>query len=171
MNREDKIKIIKKHQEKITKVNVIAIANDLGIKVYTATLHKDISGAIRKEDGQYVILINRSEGKYRQRFTIAHEIAHFVLHYDSIDNELKDIKVEEPIMYRSRLSNDLERQANKLAAEILMPFDLINKHYKDGIEDVSDIAEHLEVSKTALDIRLQSLALPSSVELLDILKN
>ena len=61
----------------------------------------------------------------RRRFTIAHEIAHFLLHRDKIGDQLSD-----DAMYRSSLSSDDERAANRLAADILMPMGLIQDYMR-----------------------------------------
>jgi Zn-dependent peptidase ImmA (M78 family) len=47
-----------------------------------------------------------------------------------------------------------ETEANKLAAEILMPFPLIEKLMGQGIRTIEGLAEALEVSKAAISIRL-----------------
>ena len=58
-------------------VKLGAIASALGVKVLLSTLPRGTSGQIGQEDGAFVIRVNRHEAKHRQRFTLAHEIAHF----------------------------------------------------------------------------------------------
>lgn len=93
--------------------------------------------------------VNRHEHRNRQRFTIAHEIAHYVLHRDVIGNELVD-----DTFYRSGLSEQREWEANALAAEILMPWHLITEIMRGGERDVEKLAEALQVSPAAMNIRL-----------------
>ena len=94
----------------------------------------------------------------RQRFTLAHEIGHMLLHRDRIGDGIVD-----DILYRSSLSDTLEAQANRLAADILMPYPLIMEklhEYEDIVDEerkYESVARDLEVSTTALKIRLGKL--------------
>lgn len=133
-------------------VKVGAIAADLGVKVVISDLPLAVSGmlVLDKDDRKtWTIRVNRHEHRNRQRFTIAHEIAHFVLHRDVIGNELVD-----DTFYRSGLSERREFEANALAAEILMPWPLITQLMSGGERHVEKLAESLQVSPAAMNIRL-----------------
>jgi len=135
-------------------VKVGSLAKSLGLQVKSSTLSAGISGEIRCENGHYIIRVNRHDVKARQRFTLAHEIAHFLLHKDQIGDGIVD-----DILYRSTLSDTMEAQANRLAADILMPMFYVNKkmselnEYREE-ERIERIALSLEVSITALKYRL-----------------
>lgn len=135
-------------------VKVGALAKSFGISVKSSTLNAGISGEIKQEGGNYVIRVNRHDVKARQRFTLAHEIAHFLLHKESIGDGIVD-----DILYRSSLSDSMEAQANRLAADILMPMSFVNKkltelsQYREE-EQIEKVASLLEVSITALKYRL-----------------
>lgn len=118
--------IIREHQNNYP-VKVSDIAHALGLALYTAPLPDNVSGKIVREadpkaPSGYVIYADSSEAPVRQRFTAAHEIAHYILHRDLIGDGITD-----DVLYRSELSSPLEREANELAAEILMPWHLINR--------------------------------------------
>ena len=68
-------------------VNVEAIGRELNLLVRkNATLPEGISGHLKRdENGRYEIASNGREHDYRQRFTLAHEIGHFVLHKNLVD--------------------------------------------------------------------------------------
>jgi len=144
--------IILSHQEAFP-VKLGALAKDLGIKVKSSTLKAGISGEIKETDGVVNVKINRHDSKERQRFTLAHEIAHFLLHKDEIKGGIEDT-----VLFRSALSNKLEIEANKLAADIVMPFALINEVVFP--EDtrlevkVERIATLSQLSIPAIEIRL-----------------
>jgi Zn-dependent peptidase ImmA (M78 family) len=113
-----------------------------------------ISGEIRETDGIVTIKVNRHDIKERQRFTIAHEIAHFLLHRDRLASGITD-----DVLYRSRLTDDLERQANRLAADIIMPTNLIqgaltNLAALKPDDKLKKIAELAQVSLAAVKIRI-----------------
>ena len=148
-------------------VKVVGLANDMGIRVWsTKNLTSDISGKLYPDEklggtSGYAILVNENHPETRQRFTIAHEIAHFVLHKDLVGTGIVD-----NTFYRSRLSNAQEVEANNLGADILMPYPLILEICKrdqitfSGSEEsylttfVSKLASIFKVSERAMSIRL-----------------
>lgn len=150
----DKRAIITRHQ--VTwPVQVVPIARDLGLSVYnTNDWSDDISGQIIKSikfggSSGYAIFANQKHNVYRRRFTIAHEIAHYVLHENLIGDGVVD-----DALYRSKLSGPVETQANDMAADILMPWHLINLATDSGHRNVPVLAELFQVSKSAMSIRL-----------------
>lgn len=150
---EEQKKTIQSHQESFP-VPIGSIAKELGLTVKRATLSAGISGEIKCIEKTFTIRVNRHDVKERQRFTIAHEIAHFLLHREKIGDGIVD-----DILYRSKLSDLLEVQANKLAADIIMPWHLIQECLKRNSDLKSEakyerIAQEAEVSTTAIKIRL-----------------
>ncbi len=148
---EEKQEIIRRYQNE-PRVSVGKIARALGLKVKSATLKPGISGEIfpsKEKDYKFIIRVNRHEVRERQRFTVAHEIAHYLLHQDHIGAGVSDNN-----LYRSSLSNRREHEANRLAAEILMPWHLIERELDDGETTPEDLAERLGVSEIAIKIRL-----------------
>ena len=81
-------------------IPVGAIAKKLGIIVKKSTLPAGISGEIKEEDNVCIIRVNRHDVKARQRFTLAHEIAHFLLHKHLLRDGITD-----DILYRSNQSD------------------------------------------------------------------
>jgi hypothetical protein len=71
-------------------VDVVRLAEAFGLRVWESImLGPGISGKLMpdaKNGGSagYSILINAEEAVVRKRFTIAHELAHFILHKDDI---------------------------------------------------------------------------------------
>jgi len=144
-----------KHFTKATPVDVVGIAEALGVRVWEMhSLAENTAGLIFRDPinggpSGYSIGINASDPYNRKRFTVAHEVAHFLLHRNKITKELKDDR-----MYRSGLSGQAEEQANRLAADILMPRNLIRELISSGITNPDDMASKLEVSPLAMRIRL-----------------
>jgi Zn-dependent peptidase ImmA (M78 family) len=131
------------------------LARALGVVVKAATLSPGISGEIRPVDGQgYVIRVNRHDPPKRQRFTVAHELAHFLLHHDQIGSGIQD-----DVLYRSSLSDRREQEANRLAADILMPENLLHEAMdaaeEKGVGDVTlYLADLFGVSEAAMRIKV-----------------
>lgn len=139
--------------QKQAPVDVLGLADALGLQVWEDDINP-FSGALKKDPlhggiSGYSLIVNAVEPLPRKRFTIAHEIAHFILHRDQLVHG--DI---EETLYRGGLSDRLETEANKLAADILMPLSLIEDLINKGITSIEELAEALEVSKTAIGIRL-----------------
>lgn len=137
-------------------VRVGELAEELGLRVYKSPLPPSVSGLIRPtEDGNgFEIRVNKYEVPERQRFTLAHEIAHFLVHKSDIRSGVVD-----SVMYRSALTSRKEAEANRLAADIIMPASAIRKellaHGGVATEEVaSQLASAFKVSLPAMRVRL-----------------
>jgi Zn-dependent peptidase ImmA (M78 family) len=139
------------------------IAQELGVIIKVASLNTGVSGQIKLEGGQYVIRVNRHEARERQRFTIAHELAHFFLHKQIIDSSPDGIR--DNVLYRSGEPEHIEFEANRLAADIVMPVklvqDALQKDYDSIVVEatIEGLAAKFQVSKAAMEIRLSTIAL------------
>ena len=145
--------VIVKYQHNSPPIQVVSIATELGINVYTVKeWPNDLSGKLQKDEGSksgFSIYVNAKHPDVRKRFTIAHEIAHYILHQDKIGDG-----IVEDALYRSGLSNADETAANSMAADILMPWHLINKAINSGINSVEELAAKFNVSNSSMSIRL-----------------
>lgn len=138
-------------------VKVGELAKELGLSVVRSPLPPKISGLIQpsaETPSGFIIKVNKYESTERQRFTIAHEIAHFLLHRKDIGAGVID-----SIMYRSTLTSRKEVEANQLAADIVMPRTLVGRQYRDidGTDNenvVEDLAAIFRVSVPAMEVRL-----------------
>lgn len=91
----------------------------------------------------------------RDRFTIAHEMGHLVLHF-----MLNKGRAEHEGLAASRYgSGPVEYEANWFAASFLMPDDAFGLCYTDSGGDLSVVAAHFAVSLTAAAVRVKSLGL------------
>ena len=85
---------------------------------------------------------------------MAHEIGHYLLHRDQIGSGIVD-----DALYRSSLSDRREAEANRIAADILMPEGLVDTWLDRarvlGVDDpASYLKQRFEVSDAAMKIRL-----------------
>jgi IrrE N-terminal-like domain len=138
-------------------VKVGELASELGLKVIRAPMAPKISGLIQPSDeaeSGFEIKVNKYELPERQRFTVAHEIAHYLLHRHDIGSGVVD-----SIMYRSSLTSRKETEANRLAADIVMPAKLVSRELDrlgglriPGVVD--EMAAIFRVSVPAMKVRL-----------------
>lgn len=153
---DEQLETIRGYQEEYP-VKVGRLAKDLGLRVLLKPLPAKISGEIRPAvdtNAGFEIGVNRYEKNSRQRFTIAHEIGHYLLHPHLIGGGIVD-----SVLYRSRLSNSVEAEANRFAANLLMPENLVRKVASDlklqiKPEFIDEFADALQVSNQAMKIRL-----------------
>ena len=128
----------------------------------------EVSGVLVVENGRGVIGYNLNHSRVRQRFTVAHEIGHFVMHTSS--NQQQRLFVDRSTMFKrdgdSSTGDDLQEiQANKFAAALLMPEKLIREAIAtsdfdlDDEDDVNDLAKRFNVSAAAMTFRLKNLGL------------
>lgn len=138
-------------------IDLMSLAEKLGIQIdFSHDLGQDIAGKItRQHNGKFLISVNSNNTAKRQRFTIAHEIAHYALHKD----EIGDRGVIDNSLFRSNLSNHREQQANRLAAQMLMPAKLVRIEWEKGNRDLSYLSQHFGVSQQAAEVRLDWLGL------------
>ena len=148
---EDK-SVVEKYLGEIP-VKLGSMAKELGIVVKRSpTIPRSVSGQIKRlETGIYEIKINKYESRERQRFTLAHELAHFLLHRNEID---RLGEIADNVLYRSGASETIEYEANRLAAQIIMPDDAISERQKAIGKNVNQLAKEFGVSKAVVEIRL-----------------
>lgn len=148
-------------------IDVRAIAALNNLTVTAQPLEDEVSGmlVVRPEDGG-AIGVNETHVLTRQRFTLAHEIGHFVLHRGS-NSVFVDAA---PVFYRKEgTGTDLvvqqEREANRFAAALLMPEELVrervNARQLDPFDEagVKKLAAEFGVSPQAMTYRLMHLGL------------
>lgn len=94
--------VVETHQRQVP-VKVSSLAHELGLKILASTLPAGIAGELRPSGGRFVVRVNRHDSKGRQRFTVAHEVAHYLLHREHIG-----VGITDDVLYRSSLSDARE---------------------------------------------------------------
>lgn len=106
-----------------------------------------------------IILVNRNDSTAHQRFTIAHELAHYIFDFDE-QNQLVYYK---PYL-TTETDDEVELRANRFAAELLMPTDDFKQYFlelkaKQGEEfslpsTVTELSRIFDAPPTAVQKRL-----------------
>lgn len=130
----------------------------LNVPVTYVDLDADLSGMIEKrDDGRFAITINAKHPRTRQRFTIAHEFGHDILHQNLIGIGMSDDRG-----YRSAKVGQYQNttigprhgsEANRFAADLLMPIPAVER-FQDMVRanDPMSLARALRVSEKAYRI-------------------
>jgi Zn-dependent peptidase ImmA (M78 family) len=138
-------------------VDVDGLAHSLGITVLYLPMADEISGTLVRKGELYVITVNRNHSRTRQRFTLAHELGHYIHHRQIIGDGVNDSKTYRTInsgaYFNPRISRRHETEANQFAAALLMPQEIIDDLRGQGLS-VEEIAKKLEVSRQAASIRM-----------------
>lgn len=152
-------------------IKVDDIARSLGLRVLPYPLDNNVSGLlVIEENGKGIIGYNQSESRVRRRFTIAHELGHFILHGNKhhlfVDKEFKEVRFNRSHeSAKDSSKRKFEIEANAFAASILMPETFLRKEFEKikidlGHEDgMLELAKKFDVSVTAMYIRLTNLEL------------
>ncbi len=145
-------------------IPVEQLARLVRARIHYEPFDGQVSGMVhRKTDGVATIGVNSAHSISRQRFTIAHELGHLVLHED----ERLHVDEKAPIGFRNEESSlatkDAEIEANQFAAELLMPAELLAKEIASLPENmeaedaVHELADRFQVSEQAMTLRLSRL--------------
>ena len=145
-------------------VPVEVIAEYLGAQIRYSPFDGELAGMlVRHDDGQAVIGVNSAHHINRQRFTIAHECGHLRLHKGKavyIDRSFR-VKLSRRDGRSAQAVDPEEIEANRFAAELLMPLDRILEDMVEfDIEDDEELkvlADKYVVSVQALNYRVNKL--------------
>ncbi len=135
-------------------LDVEGLADKFDITINLESLENDLSGILYKDDaGKWIIVVNQLHHENRRRYTIAHELGHYILH-----RHLKD-RFEDEIFFRGGKPLNEEYQANEFANCILMPEQKFRQFIKDGVNTIETLASEFHVSTIALRIRAKNLGM------------
>lgn len=120
------------------------LANHLKIHVMQHNLHPEINGYYKYDRRNQYIIINANLTKYSQKIVCAHELGHAVLHP----------KINTPFMRNNTLLsvNKIEREANRFAAELLIPDESLNEY-----ETIQNIASLHNVPLELVELKCEKL--------------
>jgi Zn-dependent peptidase ImmA (M78 family) len=137
----------------------------VGLRIIaTDDLGADISGLLVSRDGAASIAVRKTDPLVRRRFTIAHEIGHFVLRHYMRRNELVHAD-EHAQVIEVRGFQDLTPEFRQpVRCEFIDASKLVReeaaKHQRPLFEDdVKLLAGQFKVSEQAMTIRLTTLGL------------
>jgi Zn-dependent peptidase ImmA (M78 family) len=144
-------------------VDLQPIADRLGVEVRRYGLEPDISGVLYRDGDRRVIVVNQAHSSARQRFTIAHELGHLLLHKGQtvhVDSGFR-LNFRDP---RSATAEEVEEiEANAFAANLLMPAHWLRAEIEAASFDLTDdgalaqLAARYEVSSQAMALRLAAI--------------
>ena len=143
-------------------VDLWRFAEDIGVDVKYGRLSKGVYGMIRpqgpKNRRKYEIRVRAADPPRRRRFTLAHELAHYLLDIDPKQQKrvpTEDITEDVFLRDENLAGSGAEWNANALAAHILMPIPKIEEALlnRKGLT-IPKLADMFDVSELAMKVRL-----------------
>ncbi|MCM1233776.1 MAG: ImmA/IrrE family metallo-endopeptidase [Ruminococcus flavefaciens] len=149
---------------------IVKIAKLFDFKTYKEYLNEsgdiNINGTTKEKYGHdKVILVNRNEELYHQRFVVAHELAHYL--FDFLGNSTY---TDKNILFADTYEKDKhetpqEKRANTFAAEIMMPKELFIQQYniarreeKNHMFIVMYLSRYFETSIESIEKRIKEVS-------------
>jgi Zn-dependent peptidase ImmA (M78 family)/transcriptional regulator with XRE-family HTH domain len=135
-------------------------ADDLGILVMcNGVVHnnnyrhldpKEFRGFAMADDLAPLVFINGADTKSAQMFTLAHELAHIWLGQSAVSDA-------QPVVVPTQ---EVERWCNQVAAELLVPLDLMKQEYRAAaglLDETSRLARRFKVSTLVILRRIHDV--------------
>lgn len=137
-------------------VDPYEIAQSMGIRVYRAVLGPNHSGYLSVDGGSAAIYVNETQSRNRNRFTVAHELGHYVDLKNS--GRLHETNTRDRDERAAQGTDSEEIYANRFAAALLMPKDEVTSLHARGLS-TARLASRFRVSEAAMQNRLSNLGL------------
>lgn len=146
----------KKQAEKIIEENcileppikIIYIAENYGLTVFISDFENPKQSGILNFD-EKIVHLNRADHAFRQRFTAAHELGHFLMHKDLGE---KHIERRSPILGDKEW---YEKEADAFAAHLLVPLHFLKKEL--SVETVRSLSKKYQVSEDVIGYQLKRI--------------
>ncbi len=153
-------------------VNVENIAERLGVVIARHHFAGSESGFALRDGQQCIIGVNTRTSRKRQRFSIAHEIGHLMLHEGTPLIVDHNIRIDRRNEVSSIGTDSQEIEANAFGAALLMPHKFVIDHVKDFVarinesgggfsrdQFIAELARDFDVSTEAMGFRLINLGI------------
>lgn len=142
------------------------VAQRLNLTMEAAALGENVSGMLIVKGERGAIGYNSAHARVRQRFTISHEIAHYLLHAKK--SQKAQLFIDRHVTFRRDENSSTgvdhdEVEANQLGAALLMPRGLVHQEIQkhdlnlDDEEAISLLSKRFHVSTAAMSNRLVNL--------------
>lgn len=135
-----------------TTADLDRLVRNLGGRVDVASSFSAAEALTVYAPGNFVIHLPPMTSDRRDRFTIAHELGHYFLHYLQPD-------LTGPETFGRGSRSPMETQANYFAAALLMPSERFTQVFRRHRGDSWSVADAFGVSPRAVEVRAQVLGI------------
>lgn len=166
------VEVLAEHGVVEPPIKVEALARAKGLPIVEQALESDVSGAlVSLGNKNHGIAVNAAHAPVRKRFTIAHELGHFLLGHDPGDHLDWGFTVLRRDGRSSEANDFQEIEANFFAASLLMPKHMLRadvdlkRGFHGEVEldeaEIMTLAKKYGVSRAAMEYRLKNLGFMS----------
>lgn len=137
-------------------IDVYEIAKNEGLEIEVKDFgdkFNNISGYIKPEIR--TIFINSRDPENRRKFTIAHELGHWILHREKLESEPEKYAVLYRIPLGRPQEDPIEQEANCFAANLLVPENMFRDKRQGKTEE--QLAQEFNVSRDVIGFRIKHL--------------
>jgi Zn-dependent peptidase ImmA (M78 family) len=158
--------VLRRHNVTSIPVPIEQIAQAEGAQIVRQHFDGDQSGFVYQDGRLKIIGINSATSHRRQRFSIAHELGHMLMHQSDAVLVDRIVQIHNRDHTSSLAIDPVEIQANAFAAAALMPSEHVIQHVQDMLDLlgsvsrerlVADLAQTFDVSSEAMGYRLINL--------------
>lgn len=146
------------------------LLDDLGLDLLWEAIPDQADGVVLGQlvPTEHLVVLNEEQrerlekdGGRQRRFTISHEVGHWDLHSDAARSGTLSLFDGRRVLCREESPHPIERQAEKFAAALLMPWDQLRSVLPGapwrGWRNVYTLADRFVVTPTAMAVRLEEL--------------
>ena len=164
-------------QENVFPVKVVELSQKLGFEIYRAAFDDAQQSGLIVVDSSLpetmdvtsskVVFLNRNDSTAHQRFTVAHELGHYIFDY-SEENTPTYCEAYITNDDHEKESSEKERRVNRFAAELLMPrkafkdmFEELKSHNPESFslpDTITALKNYFDVPAKSVEIRLKETA-------------
>jgi Zn-dependent peptidase ImmA (M78 family) len=142
MDKSEILQLALKCRQSDGSIDIIQLVSMVGIEVYGKEESEDFNAEIVHipHQDKFEINVNTNLSLNQQRFSIAHELAHYVLHQEKIriyGSLKKAADLSDPKYFP-----EIEKEADEFGEELLMPELLLRKDFPDVFEQGKTISFH-----------------------------
>jgi Zn-dependent peptidase ImmA (M78 family)/DNA-binding XRE family transcriptional regulator len=139
-------------------VDVHSLARRCGVLVLKRPFPDSLSGLIFAHNEGAVIGVNSDHPDTRRRFSVAHELGHYLLDHHELAPDESRLHIDISEGGTPSFNWRAERAANEFAADLLMPRRLLSREFEHHPKPAV-LAGRFEVSELAMGYRLVNLGL------------
>ena len=154
--KEEATKVLQENFITAPPIDVYEIAKNEGLSIETRDFgdkFNNISGYIKPEIK--TIFVNSHDAENRRKFTIAHELGHWILHKDKLETEPEKYAILYRIPLGRSQDDPIEQEANCFAANLLVPDEMLKARRDD--KEIEQLATEFDVSRDVIGYRIQDL--------------
>lgn len=176
-------RLIEKHRIVKAPVQIDRIIHAEGLRIHGKAWGANFGLDALLFHSHRAIFVNTDKSRVRQRFSLAHELGHFLLNHDYYRRLPSDIDLDHPPSDAHSVSDPFEKEANAFARECLVPREMLavlrarptaGEESQDGEEQLrqrpfavlgtlmgkrsltdSELAAHFDVSREVIVIALR----------------